>query len=136
MAKLSVIKCLLCGDVIGSFYRHDFRTCNCGHVHLDGGFDYTKIGWKAGMELEECVKKMDEDDPEVEKYLMSKNPKHLDGTLATAAEVKVVMKNGPKDPARQANTKIWARNHYIWLQVVGKDGLAKELKKMHDEKRL
>lgn len=36
------IKCLKCGDVIESVYRHDFKTCSCGACSVDGGKDYLR----------------------------------------------------------------------------------------------
>ncbi len=36
------IKCRYCGDVIESTYTHDFRTCKCGKVSVDGGLSYLK----------------------------------------------------------------------------------------------
>lgn len=36
------IRCKKCGDIIESKTRHDFRTCNCGAVAVDGGYDYLK----------------------------------------------------------------------------------------------
>jgi hypothetical protein len=38
-------KCLDCGDVIESTYRHDWRQCKCGHIFVDGGFDYVRHGY-------------------------------------------------------------------------------------------
>jgi len=40
------LKCLLCRDVIESKYRHDFVTCSCGNVSVDGGNDYLKVSYK------------------------------------------------------------------------------------------
>lgn len=34
---LNRAKCLLCEDVITSDNRHDFATCSCGSVSVDGG---------------------------------------------------------------------------------------------------
>ena len=36
------IKCNHCGEVIESTHRHDFRTCKCGSVSVDGGHDYLR----------------------------------------------------------------------------------------------
>lgn len=36
------IKCRYCGDVIESISRHDYRTCKCERVSIDGGLDYLK----------------------------------------------------------------------------------------------
>ena len=34
--------CLLCKDVLVSKSRHDFVTCTCGNLSVDGGNDYLK----------------------------------------------------------------------------------------------
>jgi len=34
---INQIKCLKCKDVIRSQNRHDYRTCECGAVSVDGG---------------------------------------------------------------------------------------------------
>ena len=39
------IKCTNCNDVIYSVMRHDYRSCECGAVTIDGGRDYVKIGF-------------------------------------------------------------------------------------------
>ena len=45
--KIKALECKNCGDTIFSRARHDFMTCSCGKVSVDGGFDYMKIvGWK------------------------------------------------------------------------------------------
>lgn len=35
-------KCKKCGDIIESVYRHDFVTCSCGSICVDGGKDYLR----------------------------------------------------------------------------------------------
>jgi len=40
--KRNRAKCKKCGDVIESEYRHDFVTCTCGAISVDGGKDYFK----------------------------------------------------------------------------------------------
>ena len=37
-------QCLICGDVIESVNRHDYNTCKCGNVAVDGGKEYIKRG--------------------------------------------------------------------------------------------
>jgi hypothetical protein len=36
-------KCLACGDEIESKHRHDYVTCSCGNVSLDGGRDWLSL---------------------------------------------------------------------------------------------
>lgn len=36
------IKCKHCGDIIESKSVHNFVTCSCGKVSVDGGHDYLK----------------------------------------------------------------------------------------------
>ena len=40
----NAIRCNHCGEVIESAHRHDFRTCRCGCVSVDGGHDYLRRG--------------------------------------------------------------------------------------------
>lgn len=35
-------RCLDCGDEIVSGHRHDFVTCSCGNLSVDGGKSYTR----------------------------------------------------------------------------------------------
>ena len=35
-------KCTVCGDEIDSKHRHDFVSCSCGAISIDGGKDYIK----------------------------------------------------------------------------------------------
>jgi len=44
MTKKNKAKCALCGDIIESKSRHDFVSCSCGNIFVDGGNDY----WRAG----------------------------------------------------------------------------------------
>jgi len=41
--KVTCIKCPNCKDIIYSRSRHDFRSCSCELIAIDGGFDYTRI---------------------------------------------------------------------------------------------
>lgn len=36
------IKCNYCGDIITSESVHDYRTCKCGKVSVDGGHQYLR----------------------------------------------------------------------------------------------
>lgn len=36
------VRCSRCGVEIVSAYRHDFRSCRCGAVSVDGGHDYLR----------------------------------------------------------------------------------------------
>lgn len=42
--KLNAIKCARCKDIVYSRARHDFRTCSCGNIFVDGGLDYFRYG--------------------------------------------------------------------------------------------
>ncbi|HBD94496.1 MAG TPA: hypothetical protein DC057_10045 [Spirochaetia bacterium] len=43
----NIVKCLLCGEIIESKYRHDFVSCKCGNVAVDGGTDYCKVSFQS-----------------------------------------------------------------------------------------
>ena len=36
------IKCKSCGEVIESLNTHDYKSCSCGRVAVDGGHDYLR----------------------------------------------------------------------------------------------
>lgn len=42
---LTCAKCYKCKDVIISWYRHDFKSCSCKSISIDGGRDYVRFGW-------------------------------------------------------------------------------------------
>lgn len=58
---LNQAKCLVCGDVITSNHRHDFVTCSCGEVSVDGGSWYAKRLFRASEGWEEMTVPYDED---------------------------------------------------------------------------
>ena len=37
-------QCAKCGDTIESTYQHDFVSCSCGAIFVDGGHDYLRAG--------------------------------------------------------------------------------------------
>jgi len=50
-------QCRVCGDVIESTFRHDFVSCECGAIAVDGGKDYLKRSGNPAdvIELSECM---------------------------------------------------------------------------------
>ena len=48
-------KCLKCEDIIQSTYRHDFKTCKCGAIFIDGGTDYLRMGGDSSFMEDMCV---------------------------------------------------------------------------------
>lgn len=38
----NAVTCLSCGDFIFSMHRHDFVTCTCGSISVDGGQEYLR----------------------------------------------------------------------------------------------
>ena len=63
MSKIikNCIKCLKCGEIIESVSRHDFKSCSCGAVCVDGGKNY----------LRRCGNPNDWDDLSVVEYDIS-----------------------------------------------------------------
>ena len=48
--KMSKVKCLECGAILESKFRHDFQMCDCPQqTFVDGGNDYCRVG---GMDLD------------------------------------------------------------------------------------
>jgi len=46
--KNGKIRCKKCDDIIESKYRHDFKSCKCGKISIDGGSSYLKCSWPEG----------------------------------------------------------------------------------------
>lgn len=50
---MNSVKCLQCGKVMTSTYRHDFQMCDCeNQTFCDGGDDYCRIG---GVDMEKIA---------------------------------------------------------------------------------
>lgn len=45
-------ECARCGDVIESKHRHDFVSCKCGAIFVDGGLSYLRRGGELGDIIE------------------------------------------------------------------------------------
>lgn len=45
--KIKGVQCLVCMARIFSWHRHDFRSCKCKEVFVDGGRDYLRVGFKS-----------------------------------------------------------------------------------------
>jgi hypothetical protein len=45
-------RCRKCNDIIESEYRHDFRSCECGAISVDGGKAYLRRLWGGGLKPE------------------------------------------------------------------------------------
>ena len=43
---LNAAQCLSCQEVIVSTHRHDFKSCKCGSVSVDGGLEYIRRAFK------------------------------------------------------------------------------------------
>jgi len=51
-------KCLICGDILESFHVHDFKSCSCGNISVDGGLQYIKRSAKNVDKIQDlCVYK-------------------------------------------------------------------------------
>ena len=48
--KVNKIRCKNCGDIIESKTVHDFKTCKCGNVSVDGGKEYLRRSFKNSRE--------------------------------------------------------------------------------------
>lgn len=39
-------QCLICGNILVSESVHDYKTCKCGNIFVDGGNEYIRHGWR------------------------------------------------------------------------------------------
>jgi hypothetical protein len=81
-------RCRKCGDEVESENRHDFVTCSCGSLSVDGGLDYLKRSGDPAN-CEELSEYSDEPalpNPRVSHYglllsMLDEEPKILGGKL-------------------------------------------------------
>ena len=77
------VQCHKCADTIESTHRHDFVSCSCGNIAVDGGKEYLRrvgegITTKSYTDMSETYE--EEIETEYEKYLAGK-PSEYDTTL-------------------------------------------------------
>lgn len=49
-------RCKLCGDIIESKFTHNFVSCKCGEIFLDGGNSY----WRSGANKLANIERIEE----------------------------------------------------------------------------
>lgn len=54
---VNAIKCPKCQDVIYSRAHHDFHSCTCQSITVDGGFEYVHYSWDPQMKRPKIFKK-------------------------------------------------------------------------------
>lgn len=57
-------KCKKCGDIIESKHVHDYVTCKCGAISVDGGHEYLKRSFPGGTDYRDYI-----DDLSIEEYI-------------------------------------------------------------------
>jgi len=62
--KVNKAQCLICGDILESKHRHDFKTCKCGNLSVDGGKDYLRRAAKDPFQVKDLSEMEDEDEEE------------------------------------------------------------------------
>jgi hypothetical protein len=62
-------KCLECGDEVQSHHVHDYVTCRCGALSVDGGLDYIKRVRKSGCASKGMSLNEDDDFELIRMYL-------------------------------------------------------------------
>ncbi len=58
-------RCLKCGDVIRSMSGHDYVTCSCGNLSVDGGRNYLKRNYRDGRDSWEELSESYEEEREM-----------------------------------------------------------------------
>jgi ribosomal protein S27AE len=47
----NIARCSKCGDVIESKHVHDYVSCKCGAIAVDGGREYLKRGFHSSTDI-------------------------------------------------------------------------------------
>lgn len=43
--KVNCVECPICKEIVYSRSHYDCRKCSCGDTYIDGGFEYTRVGF-------------------------------------------------------------------------------------------
>jgi lysyl-tRNA synthetase class I len=57
--KIKAAQCNECGDVIFSRVKHDYRSCTCNCISVDGGYEYFKVSHPSGVIFKEIEIELD-----------------------------------------------------------------------------
>jgi hypothetical protein len=58
----NVAKCLKCEEIIESKHRHNFVSCKCGNLFVDGGLEYTRRGFRDGPDTWEELSEFNDEE--------------------------------------------------------------------------
>lgn len=53
-------RCKLCRITIESKHRHDFVSCPCGTLSVDGGREYIRRAWNSKLPYEDIAEELNE----------------------------------------------------------------------------
>jgi hypothetical protein len=62
-------ECTLCGSIIESKHIHDFVTCSCGNLSVDGGRDYIKRSAKDMTQVNELSENFRLSETDIKEYV-------------------------------------------------------------------
>ena len=95
-------KCKLCNEIIESFHRHDYVSCKCGEISIDGGLDYLRTSAKnydnflrvddEGNEIKVTIK--DKEEPKEDIPIEYKKPKKAE-LLSDLKNMRIGIENLP-----------------------------------------
>lgn len=128
-------KCLVCGEILESKCRHDFKTCNCGNLSVDGGKDYIRRCVKNVDKFEELtefleVSKMNNQDVSIVERNGNIEPKNLLLLDAELPDILVICCDEKYVP-RKATSGAACYDCFVRItdavEVVDENGLRKEI---------
>ena len=112
-------KCKLCGDIIESFHRHDFVSCKCEEISIDGGQQYYRCAAKNW----DNFLRLDDDNNEIPIKVITEEPKQSEPVKepeTLTLDIKLSMldemiKGIERMPDHALSTPI---NHYDYLAML------------------
>jgi len=90
------IQCNHCQDIIESKSVHDYRSCQCGKISVDGGKEYFRRGFQKDgdiVELSESLTIEDSRIKELKNELKQSKSSYKDGILKTLAILGIRIEN-------------------------------------------
>ena len=56
--RVRCVYCPKCHDYVFSRAQHDYRSCSCGYIFVDGGFSYLRYGCNSEKFIPKTIRKL------------------------------------------------------------------------------
>lgn len=118
-------ECPRCGELVASIHRHDYRSCSCGGIAVDGGISYLRRTFEDGIRPIDRSIHIEDDLP------LWPDAAHCLTALVALSQITNPESASSAVPLSMVNNAV---ANYVWA-VRGKPGLPADIKVSAHETR-